>query len=601
MTGDERSEADPTPDITEAYEAYGESPEPFRPDGRPPLLQRIVPLAGVLRTYRRPSLQRDLLAGVTVAALALPAGMAYAEVAGLSPVIGLYALLLPTLGYALLGSSRQLIVGPDGTVSVLVATALAPMVVSDPGQYATLAAMLALMVGGVFLIARVARLGWMADYFSHPVLVGYIHGIAIVLIVGQLGKLLGIQVEGDRVLDKLGDISRNLEATDAATVAVGVGSLAVLIALKLISRRIPAALIVVVGGIIVSAAVGLEDHGVPVVGDVPSGLPGFALPHVGVRQFVELVPAALGIFLVSFADAILTARSFAGRHGQRIDVRQEMGALGLANLLSGLSHGYSVGSSSSRTAVNDQMGARTQVAGLTAAGIIAVVLLVLTGPVAYLPTACLGAVIIVAAAGLISPAAWRMLARVDRVEVGIAATTTAGVILVGVLQALVIAVALSIVDVVRRSARPRDAVLGYAEGLGRWADVRFNPEARLTPGVVVYRLDDRLFFANASYFKARIRESVAAAPPPVHTLVFDAESMNLVDATGLAALSEIVTQLSAEGIGFAVARMHAPVMADLERDGLVTLIGRENFHPTVASAVAARVAAVTPPAAAPGR
>ncbi len=564
-------------------------------------MQRLIPLVGVLRAYRGPAIRRDVLAGLTVAALALPAAMAYAEVAGLNPIVGLYALLLPTVGYALLGSSRQLIVGPEGAVSVLVATALAPMVVSDPEQYAALAAMLAIMVGAVFWIARVARLGWMADYFSHPVLVGYIHGIAIVLIVGQLGKLLGIDVEGDRVLDRLGDISRNLEATDAATVAVGVVSLAILFALRFVSRRIPAALIVVTGGIIVSAAVGLEADGVPVVGHVPSGLPSFALPSVGLGQFVELIPAALGIFLVSFAEGILNARSFAGRHGQRIDVRQEMGALGTANLLAGVTQGYSVGASASRTAVNDQMGARTQMAGVVGAAAIAVVLLVLTGPVAYLPTACLGAVIIVAGCSLINPNAWRMLARVDRVEVGIAATTTAGVLLVGVLEALVIAVALSIVNVVRRSARPRDAVLGYSEGLGRWADVRFNPEARITPGVVVYRLDDRLFFANASYFKGRVRESVAAAPPPVHALVFDAESMNLVNSTGLDALGETVAQLRDEGIGFAVARMHAPVMADLERDGLVDRIGRENFYPTVAAAVAACAVLLTPPAAPPGR
>ena len=585
-----------TPPPTEAYEVYGDRPDPFRPDRPPPLLHRAVPVLGAVARYRAGGVRRDLLAGVTVAAVALPAGMAYAEVAGLSPVVGLYALLLPAIAYALLGSSRQLIVGPDGATSVLVATALAPMAITDPGEYAALAAMLALMVGAVFWLARLARLGWMADYFSHPVLVGYIHGIAIVLIVGQLGKMLGVQVDGDRVLDQLGDISRNLEATDAATVVVGLVSLAVLVAFRLFAPRLPGALIVVVGGIIVSAAVGLQADGVPVVGHVPSGLPSFGIPHVDGRHFAELVPAALGIFFVGFADGILTARSFAGRHGQHIDVRQEMGALGTANLLAGLTQAYPTNASPSRTAVNDAMGARTQVAGAVAAGVIAIVLLVLTSPVQYLPTACLGAVIIVAGAGLIRPSAWLTLARIDRVEVGIAAVTTAGVILVGVLQALVIAVLLSVVDVVRRSARPRDAVLGYVESLGRWADVRFNPQAELTPGVVVYRLDDRLFFANASYFKARIRESIAAAPPPVHTLVFDAESMNHIDSSGIDALREVVQQLHAEDIGFSVARAHDPVMQHLQRDGLVDVIGPENFHPTVAAAVAA---CVTPPAAPP--
>ena len=344
--------------------AYGSDPDPFRPAKPPPPIQRVMPVVGHLPRYRRSRLQRDGLAGVTVAALALPSGMAYAELAGLSPVAGLYVLLLPAVAYALLGSSRQLVVGPEGVTAVLTATALAPLAAGDAGEYAALAAMLALLTAAFFALARVARIGWIADYFSRPVLVGYLHGVVVILVVGQTGKLLGIPVDADTVPGQLEDLVRNADQADAATAAVGLTALAALLAFRRFGRRLPGALIVVVGAIAASALLDLADHGVAVVGDVPSGLPGFDIPTVPLSDFFQLLPAAVGIFLVSFSDSILTARSFAGRHGQTIDVNQEMVALASADAMAGLTQGFPVSSSGSRTAVNDQMGARTQFAGL---------------------------------------------------------------------------------------------------------------------------------------------------------------------------------------------------------------------------------------------
>jgi sulfate permease, SulP family len=299
----------------------------------------------------------------------------------------------------------------------------------------------------------------------------------------------------------------------------------------------------------------------------------------------DLVPAAVGLFLVSFADEILTARSYAGRHGEHIRPSQELVAMGAAQALAGLSHGMPVGASGSRTAVNDGMGARSQIAGLLAAATVAIVLLVLTAPLAQLPKAVLGAAIVSAAIGLIDPPAWRELWSTDRVETSIAAVTAAGVIITGVLDAIVFAVGLSIVDVVRRSAHPHDAVLGWVPRLGRWGDVAVYRSARITAGVVVYRLDDRLFFANASYVKGRIREALRGVPSEPHWLVLDAQAVSHIDAAGMAALRELTGSLAADGITLVVARMTSRIEGQLIDAGVADEIGRERFYPTVEAAV----------------
>jgi sulfate permease, SulP family len=560
---------------------------PFRPARQDPLLTRAIPVAAQLPGYRGPSARRDAVAGVTVAALAIPSAMAYAEVAGVSPVNGLYALLLPAVAYALLGSSKQLSIGPEGSLATLVAAAVLPLAIAGSADAAQLAAMLAILVAICFAAGWALRLGWIADYFSRPVLTGYIHGVAVVLVIGQLGKLFGLSIEAKDPLPQLWEAISELGSASGATVAVSVVSLATLFGLRHLVPKLPAALLVVVTAIGLSWAFDFAAHDVTVVGPIPAGLPSFEIPSPSFADVVRLVPAALGIFLVCFADEILTARSFAGKHNQSVRGSQELLAMGTASAAAGFTQGFSIGASGSRTAVNDDMGACSQISGLFAAAAVAAILLFLTEPVQYLPKAVLGAVIVFAAIGLIEPQAWRALAAVDPVEVAIAAVTTACVIFFGVLEALVVAVGLSMIDTVRRSAHPHDAVLGWVERLGRYADVSLHPSARTTTGVVVYRLDDRLFFANARYFKARVREAIRAAPGPVRWLILDADAITHADATGLEALVDVTKDLRRDEITLVIARLRTRMEDLLEDAGALEAIGRSYLYPTVREAVEA--------------
>lgn len=540
-----------------------------------------------LRGYRQAFLRADGLAGVTVAALAIPSGMAYAEVAGLSPVAGLYALLLPAVVYALLGSSRQLVVGPEAALALLVASIIAPMAGGDPTRYATLAAMLALLTGGIYLLAFVTRVGWIADYFSRAVLVGYIHGIVVVLLVGQLGKLLGLSIDASDPIPQLIEVIRELGQTSLPTLAVGAAAIVALVALRRFVPAVPAPLIVVVGGIVVSAVVGLAARGVATVGGIPAGLPGVVFPSVPVDDLARLLPAALALFCVGYADGVLTARSFAGRHGQSVRANQEILALGAANAAAGMTQSFPVGASGSRTAVNDQTGGRTQLVGIISAAAIALVLLFFTEPVELLPKAVLGAVIVIAALGLVDLDQWRALHAAGRAEVAIAAVTMFGVVVVGVLWGLIVAVILSILHTTSRSARPHDAVLGWVPRLGRYADASTHPSAQLTPSVLVYRLDDRLFFANAQYVRGRILEALDGATTPTRWLVFDAEGVPSLDSTGSEMLEQLLDQLATMHIAVAVARGKGPLLAEMDADGFTERIGAANFHPNVEAAVAA--------------
>jgi high affinity sulfate transporter 1 len=585
-TDDGLSDPPPVPEQPEAAEAYGERPS-FRAAKKQSLIASAFPVTAELPRYRLPSARRDLIAGLTVAALAFPSAMAYGEAAGLSPINGLYALLLPTVAYTLLGSARRLIVGPEASVSTLVAAAVLPLAAAGSDHAAELAAMLALLVAACFLLARLLRLGWIADYFSRPVLVGYLHGIAIVLVIGQLGKLLGVHVDATRPLREIWEVVRELGQSSGYTIGIGLVSLAALLAMRRVMPALPAALIVVVGAIAVSWGFDLASHGVAVVGPVPGGLPRPTIPTPSLSDVLELAPAALGVFLVSFADEILTARAFAGKHNEHVRASQELLVMGAANAAAGITQGFSIGASGSRTAVNEALGARTQIAGLVAAVAVAVTLLFLTEPIQYLPASVLAAVIISAAIGIVDPAAWRALAAIDRVEVAIAGVTTVCVVYFGVLQALVVAVGLSIIDAVRRSARPYDAVLGWVPELEAYRDVALHPSAEVRPGVVVYRLDDRLFFANAEYVKGRVREAVRAAPTETSWLVFDADAVNHVDATGVDALLDLESDLRRDGITLVVAGLPERMLPELEAAGLVAAIGAEHFHPTVRAAVAA--------------
>jgi sulfate permease, SulP family len=572
---------DPTARAHDVY--HGRSP--FASASKPPVLQRFVPLTTSLKGYSGDRLRVDATAGLTVAALALPSGMAYAELAGLPVTAGLYALLLPVLFYAFLGATRRGVIGPEGAVALLVATALAPLAAAGSPEYVALAAALAIAVGLVFIAASLLRLGWIADYFSQSVLVGYITGVALLMAIGQLSKLTGVSsdVEGD--VKEAIDIILHLGEANPWTIGVSVLSLALLVVLHRIAPRLPGALIVVVLGMLASWGLDLASHGVDLTGPVPAGLPELGRPDVDPSQFPSLILPALAIFLVSFADAILTARSFAAKHRETVDADQEMLAFGVASIASGFSQGMPIGASGSRTAVNDSMRATSQVSGLVAFATIAIILLFLTAPIQYLPSAVLGAVILYASVRLIDLVAWRALRRSSRSEVAIGAIAAFFVVTIGVLAAIAVAVVLSIVDIVRRVAAPDDAVLGWSDRDGRFTDVRSDPDATITPGVVVYRFSGRLFFANAHFFKRRIWAAVDGAPKPVRTLILDATALSGVDASSVDAIAEVVAGCTARNITFDVAHATRELRDRFDETDLTDLIGVDRFYPTVTSAM----------------
>ncbi len=544
-----------------------------------------MPLLGDVSGLTAAGMRPDLVAGVTIAALAVPQGMAYAQTAGLPVVAGLYGLLIPIVAYAVLGSSRVLMTGPTATAALMVGPALV-LVSPDPATYPVLAAMLAVLVAAVFVVARVLRLGWIANYFSAAVLLGFLTGLALTLIAGQVGVLFGVQVEGDTPLEQYFSFARNVGGqADQVTIAVGVACLAALVVGARRWPRFPMLLAVTVVAIAVSAWADLESLGVVVVGDIPPGLPSLAWPSVSLSEIALLLPSAVGIALVAFSDAILTARSLVRPGDRPVDADQELLALGALNLAAGLSQSMPLGSSGSRSAVNVRIGGRTQVVGLAQAGAVALVLLFLTPALALLPKATLAAVIIFAAIGLVDIGGWKALWRGSRAELVIAGVTVLGMLTVGLLPALVLAVLLSILDVVRRSAQPRDAVLGWSPTHHRFVDVERRQTAVLIPGVVVYRLDDRLFFANSTYFRSRVREAVNGAPSQVTAFVFDAEAVSSLDSSGAAALREMIGELAQRGIVFVVARSRAAFDDQLTSLGLEDVIPAEHRYTTVRAAV----------------
>jgi sulfate permease, SulP family len=568
-------------------EEHGVPPQPFQPKAPPTSRWRFLPLVASLRGYSWSFLRVDVLAGVALAALAVPQGMAYAQTAGLPVVAGLYGLLLPLVAYAALGSSRSLMTGPTATAALLVAPALAS-VSSDPADYPALAAMLALLVGAVFLVARLLRLGWISNYFSAAVLLGFLTGLALTLVSGQLDDFTGVAVDGDTALQEYVSFAGNLVGgTHGLTLLIGVLSLTALLVGGRFVPKFPMLLLVTVVAIGASALWDLGDKGVVLVGEIPPGLPTLAWPSVSLEDIAVLLPSAVGIALVGFSDAILTARSLARPDAPAVDTNQELTALAGINVAAGVSQSFPLGSSGSRSAVNIRLGGRSQVVGLVQAAGVALVLLFLTGALALLPKATLGAVIIYAALGLMDIGAWRAFARGSRGELAVAVITVLGMLTIGLLPSLILAVLLSILDVVRRSAQPRDAVLGWSPKARRFVDVERHKDAVLYPGVVIYRLDDRLFFANCRYFRSRVRDALRGAPSPVTTLVFDAESVTDLDTSGAQALATLVSELKDKGIRFVLARSRATFEEQLRKTGQDDVLPREDRFPTVRAAVAA--------------
>jgi SulP family sulfate permease len=557
------------------------------PKDQPSLIRRYLPGVSVLSGYQRGWLRGDLLAGVTVAAYLVPQVMAYAEVAGLPAIAGLWAAAGPLVIYAILGSSRQLSVGPESSTALMTAAAVTVLVAGDQQNYAATAAALALAVGAVSLLCWLARLGFLANLLSHPVLIGYMAGIAVLMIVSQLSKVTGIPVTGDSTLSELWSFLANLDQVRLPTLAVAAGTFVLLAASQRLKPRWPGPLIAMV---FAAAAVGifnLDQVGVETVGSIPRGLPTVSIPDFSTIDLSTLLPAALGVMIVAYTDNVATARAFAARRREVIDARQEFLALGMANLSAGLSSGFPVSSSGSRTVIGDALGSRTQLYSLVAAAMVLLTLLFLGPALATFPMAALGAVVVFAAFRLIDLAELRRIARFRRSELVLALATTAAVLIFDVLYGIAVAVALSILDLLRRIARPHDGILGFVPGLAGMHDIDDYATGRQMPGLLVYRYDAPLFFANAEDFKRRALESIDGADPPVEWFLLNAEANTEVDLTAVDALEEVRKTLAERGIVFALARVKMDLREDLAPTGLIDRVGEDRLFPTLPTAVTA--------------
>lgn len=558
---------------------------PVAAEPEPTGLERWLPGVHAARTYRRAFLRHDLVAGLVLAALLVPQGMAYAELAGLPPVTGVYATLVPLLVYALVGPSRVLVLGPDSAVSPLIAAAILPLAApGDPGERVALGGLLALLVGAIMLLGAAGRLGIVTELLAKPVRIGYLAGIALVVVATQLPKLLGFPVDGEGLIDAVRGLVRGIDALDWTALAVGGGCLAAILVGKRLAPWLPVVLLCVIGA---TVATELLDLAIPVLGPVPAGLPAPTLPTASVGDLGELVVAAAGIALIAFADTSVLSRSMAGHLRYQVDQDRELGALGAANLVGGLFQGFPISSSSSRTAVALSAGARTQLAGVVAALALGVVLLVATGLVDTLPTATLAAVVMAAVVGVVDVAALRRLYRVRRSEFLLALASLVGVAVAGVLWGILIAVGLSLLDVVRRHWRPHDAILVRVVGLKGYHDLARHPEGDEIPGLVLYRFDAPLFFANADHFREHVRDLVERGGRGLRRIVIAAEPITDVDTTAAEMLEELVHELRAVDVQLELAELKGHVRDRLAAYGLVDLIGRERFHPTLGVAVRA--------------
>lgn len=559
-------------------------PSPIRAHGR----WRFVPGLAVLRSYQRAWLLRDLVAGVVLTAILVPTGMGYAAAAGLPPIVGLYATMIPMLVYALLGPSRILVVGPDSSLVALIAATVVPLSGGDPVRAVVLAGMLSIMAGGLCILAGIARLGFLTDLISTPIRYGYLNGIALTVLVGQLPKVLGFSVSGQSLLDALRDLAGGIAAgrVNWAACAFGLGCLAVILICKRWMPRIPGVLVAVVAAGMLTALFNLPaTAGLAVVGVLPQGLPTFQFPGVALSDMQALLAGALAIALVASADMSILTRTFAMRNGGTVDSNQELIALGTANLASGMLQGFAVSSSSSRTPVAEAAGAQTQLAGVVGAGCIALLLLVAPALLESVPQAALGAVVIAACLGLIEIPRVVRLYRLRRGEFVIAITCFLGVALLGVIQGIFLAVGLALAAFIWRAWRPYDAVLGRVDGLKGYHDITRHPEARQIPGLVLFRWDAPLFFANAEIFRQRVLHVAQHAPTPTAWVVIAAEPITDVDLTAADLLMDLDQTLQTAGIELCFAEMKGPVKDLLKRYGMFHTLGDQNFFPTLGVAV----------------
>jgi sulfate permease, SulP family len=542
-----------------------------------------------LLRYQRRDLRGDAMAAITVTAYLIPQVMAYASLAGVPPQTGLAVIVVTMVIYALIGSSRLLSVGPESTTALMTAAVLAPLALGDATRYIALAATMALLVGLYALLAGVLRIGFIGDLLSRPVLIGYLSGVAVIMIVSQIGKVSGVDVAGQSIIEDVRSFATNLASSGAhlPTVAIGASVTIALLVLTPRFRRIPIPLIVMLAATAVVAIFDLTSEGVQTVGRVSADNLAVGLPSLASDDLGILLLPALGIFIVGYTDNVLTARAFASRSGQRIHNNQEFLGLGAANIGSSLVGGFPVSSSASRTVIAEASGARTQGYSIIAAALVVVSVLAFSDVISAFPTAALGGVVVYAAIRLIDIAEFRRLWHFRRREFFIAVAAVVGVLVFDILYGVLAAIALSVVELLTRVARPHAAVLGQAEGVAGWHDIDDYPTATQIPGLLVFRYDSPLFFANAEDFSRRCRAAIDAADPQPQWFLLNMEGNTEVDITGLDALEEVRAHCADRGIVMTLDHVKSEVWAQLERHGVGQRIGRQFVFPTHPTAVAA--------------
>jgi len=553
-----------------------------------PSKERGWPILAWLPGYQRSWLPLDVIAGLTVCAILVPEGMAYAQLAGMPPETAFYAAPIALLAYAVLGSSRQLVVAVSSAIAIMSAATISGLAPAGSVEYAALTAALAILAGLVSMAAGLLKLGRIAQFFSESVLTGFVFGLALLITIKQIPKLLGIEAEGDSAVALVRDIIPHLRETDALTLAVGLAGIAAMIGLERRLPRVPAALVVLLGSIAVSVAFGLEARGVHVVGDLPAGLRGPTLPGVGLESIPLLLFGAIGIALVAFAEAIGPANEFAREHGAKIDPNRELIAIGAANTGAGLFTGFPIGSSLSKSAANDRAGARTPASLVTAAAATAMVALFLTPLFEPLPEATLGAIVIVAVFGMMKIAKMRQLWELRRIDFWLAMIALVGVLVVPTLEALGIAVVVSIGVLVWRSSEGRLTFLGRAGGGLEPVDLRSEPGAGI-PGLLIVRPDEMLFFANVASVRDAVMQAAEDADPPAKIVLLDLSLSPEVDMPVVEALEDLHGRLADAGIELWLSHLRPDVRDLLERAGLIATIGVSRVYPRVIDGILAFV------------
>ncbi len=556
-------------------------------------LRQAMPGLDVVAAYQKDWFGKDIISGIVLTTLLVPQGMAYAELAGLPPITGLYTSILCLLAYAVFGPSRILVLGPDSALGPMIAATVLPLVASDgdPQKAIALASMLALMVGAIMVLASVAKLGFIADLISKPTMIGYMNGLAITILVGQLPKLFGFKVESENFLGDLVGFVQGVAngETVVAAAAVGISGIVLILVLQRWLPKVPAVLVMVVLAIAAAAVFNLAAKGVSLVGELPQGFPPFTIPQVDVADLGVMFGGALGIALVSLTDTISTSTSFAARSGQEIRGNQEMIGIGAANLAAGLFQGFPVSTSGSRTAVAERSGSKTQLTGVTGAVLILLMLVLFPGLFKNLPQPALAAVVMTASISLADIPGTVRLWHQRRTEFYLCMAAFLGVALLGVLPGIGIAVGLSILNIFRRAWWPYETVIGRVPGYEGFHDIRVHPDAKHLPGLVIYRWDAPLFFANVRPFRDNIRHLALAEPKP-RWIIIAAEPITDVDTTAADVLLDLDVELNAQGISLVFAEVKHRTREKIEKYGLTREIEPEHFYPTTEAAVAAYMA-----------